>query len=801
MPPPLPPKPAKGSLRGMPQIGEDTDAPTGVLGSPGKALPRQTSGKIRVPLFGGSSRRKEAPTLPELAEQGPPTQVIQGHNFTNFTFATPAVCKHCHKAVWRYDKESQRCKQSQLQEVQRWSLRKDGYRCKVCNVDVHVVCAQFLDFPCQMGHFMANIRQSLVRRSRTRSIDDYAQIVRPSVGYNLEDGLSGVLQGARELAAPAALDQASWYTLYFLNGEHDHFVMSDKKHTFDPFIISIMREVEEDLSDVGEGPESGEESGYEEEDQPGRSAGEGALSRPSFDNNGDSDVDAEAAEAALSEKERKKLEKKKEKDRKEREKREKKERKEREKKEKKLQKKLAKAKEHDEDSLYRVIVWKKGGKEQWTIPVKHNELLSGAEIADIVLPDKNGTLRMMEKTSPLFSGLSKELTMMEREEFSTEFKFGVLYSTKGQTHEDEFFGNQTGSAAFYEFMDIIGKKTPLQGYEGFKGGLDTENGGSGEFSYVTAFEGNSVMYHVCPLLPYSATDTQQIKRKRHIGNDICCIVFQDSPGCCFSPRAVKSNFAHCFIAVCLEGVYGGVNRYRVNVTTRDTVPPFGPTVPDPPVFVEPQELREFVLQKLINAERSALYSETFQEKRERTLGAHLSYIHSRYAGESTGKKTAVKAKLGESRRAPKGLTLDIVSATTNPSMGSLPSPFSGSRSARYDTTRGSRPFQQESAPGGSTSNSPPSATLRTRVPFDGNSMKVRKASIFSPQEPETSSTDQNQPKLIFLRPLLKRRGSAPALFVSNPSLVDPDAAHTNADFAPWEKISPEMLGIKAMREV
>ena len=35
------------------------------------------------------------------------------------------------------------------------------------------------------------------------------------------------------------------------------------------------------------------------------------------------------------------------------------------------------------------------------------------------------------------------------------------------------------------------------------------------------------MYHVANLLPYNANDKQQLERKRHIGNDIVVIVFQD----------------------------------------------------------------------------------------------------------------------------------------------------------------------------------------------------------------------------------------------------------------------------------
>ena len=58
------------------------------------------------------------------------------------------------------------------------------------------------------------------------------------------------------------------------------------------------------------------------------------------------------------------------------------------------------------------------------------------------------------------------------------------------------------------------------------------------------------------LLFISKTDKQQLARKRHIGNDIVCIVFQD-PGASFSPEMVSSQFLHAYIVVqsCSEDRY------------------------------------------------------------------------------------------------------------------------------------------------------------------------------------------------------------------------------------------------------
>jgi len=675
---------------------------------------------------GSQSASQSASQLPRE------TLETNGHTFRLHTFKTPAACGSCHGSIWQYGSERRPCRETQMQICYQWALQKIGYKCKNCTADVHISCAQDYDSPCESGLFIRAVRKNLgAARRRNRSIEDYAQIVRPSAGYNLEDGLSGILRGTHELTTPAALGEAAWFRLYFVDHEYDHFVMVDKKNRFEPFIISILRE---EPSEEGEGAdfdlvaESGEETGEEEEDS------RSILTTNS--NYSNTVASARPLEGDRPEESEEKERKKKEKEQKKQKRKEKKEQKKEKRKDKRL---IQKLKKPQDDTLYRVIVWKKSGKEQFTIPVRHNELLSGAQIAEIVLTEeeKGGSLKVMEKGQH-FENLSKELIIMEREEHTNNFKIGVIYTKKGQNHEDDFFGNQEGSEEFYQFLDILADKIPLKGFEGFRGGLDVEGDASGEHSYYTEHQGNNIMFHISTLLPFTPNDPQQVKRKRHIGNDIVCVIFQDSPGCCFSPRAIKSQLIHCFIAVCQETLPSGGKRYRVNVTTKDSVPPFGPPVPDPPLFLNPKELRDFLLQKIVNAERSALFSEAFQTRRERTLAAHLSYISSRYSSEATGKKNMIKHKIGE-RKAPKGLSLDL---NFSKNLQSLPSPFSGSRSARsLQPSQPAQPIPEQTMQRVKTNEFHHSQTLRK------NQFRKASDSTSSPQSP----------------PRLKRRGSAPTL--------------------------------------
>jgi len=102
---------------------------------------------------------------------------------------------------------------------------------------------------------------------------------------------------------------------------------------------------------------------------------------------------------------------------------------------------------------------------------------------------------------------------------------------------------ESSSPEFDEFLGIIGDRIQLKGWTGYRGGLSNkESEVTGKESVFTKFDGYNIMFHVSTLLPYNANDLQQLERKRHVGNDIVTIVFQDEPGILFSPLTISSHF-------------------------------------------------------------------------------------------------------------------------------------------------------------------------------------------------------------------------------------------------------------------
>ncbi|XP_065061295.1 rap1 GTPase-activating protein 1-like isoform X3 [Rhopilema esculentum] len=205
------------------------------------------------------------------------------------------------------------------------------------------------------------------------------------------------------------------------------------------------------------------------------------------------------------------------------------------------------------------------------------------------------------------------------------YKIGVIYQKHKQTTEEEYFGNKTHSPAMEEFLDCLGTKVQLQGFQGYRGGLDVRHNQTGETSYHTVFKEREFMFHVSTLLPFKPEDRQQVQRKRHIGNDIVAIVFQDE-NTPFSPTSVRSHFLHVFIIVQVIDANTPNCRYKVTVTARDGVPRFSPALPNPAVFRKGREFREFLMTKILNAELAACKSEKFSQLAERTRAMLLQQL-------------------------------------------------------------------------------------------------------------------------------------------------------------------------------
>jgi hypothetical protein len=242
--------------------------------------------------------------------------------------------------------------------------------------------------------------------------------------------------------------------------------------------------------------------------------------------------------------------------------------------------------------------------------------------------------------------LDKKLMEFEKNEVTKWYKFGLLNTQQGQVDESEFYGNREISNDFQEFMDCIGEKIELKGWENWAGELDVRCNTTGTHSLYTMWQGYEIMFHVASFLPYSSVDPQQIERKRFIGNDIVVLIFKEG-NTPFPPDVLHSHFNHVFIVVTPDyEMKKKTNKtfYRLSIACKEGVPPYPPDFPKDYLFEKGEEFREFLLVKLINAERAAIRQHPiFAKKMERTRKEILLSLYNQFCKKpKTNKLLSVK---------------------------------------------------------------------------------------------------------------------------------------------------------------
>lgn len=215
--------------------------------------------------------------------------------------------------------------------------------------------------------------------------------------------------------------------------------------------------------------------------------------------------------------------------------------------------------------------------------------------------------------------LPQTLLTLEEKQNIKGFKFGILYAQEGQTKEDEMFSNMSASPEFEEFLDFIGDRVPLHGWPHFRAGLDVKTGTTGSHSIYQRWNNNEIMYHVSCMLPFNDKDKQQLERKRHIGNDIVVVVFQDGDTI-YRPTTISSRQVHVVLvvkAVTLD-THPGERFYKLAVVSKDGVPEFGPPLTPNSLYKKNDEFKNFFYAKLLNAEKASYAAPILGNKLSRT---------------------------------------------------------------------------------------------------------------------------------------------------------------------------------------
>ncbi|XP_051632630.1 LOW QUALITY PROTEIN: signal-induced proliferation-associated 1-like protein 3, partial [Manacus candei] len=173
-----------------------------------------------------------------------------------------------------------------------------------------------------------------------------------------------------------------------------------------------------------------------------------------------------------------------------------------------------------------------------------------------VLPELNIHCLRLALSTPR---VTEQLLKLDEQGLCRRHKVGILYCKAGQSSEEEMYNNEEAGPALEEFLALLGEKVSLKSFSKYAAQLDTKTDSTGTHSLYTTYQDYEIMFHVSTMLPYTPNNRQQLLRKRHIGNDIVTIIFQEPGALPFTPQNIRSHFQHVFIIVrahhpCTENV-------------------------------------------------------------------------------------------------------------------------------------------------------------------------------------------------------------------------------------------------------
>lgn len=260
------------------------------------------------------------------------------------------------------------------------------------------------------------------------------------------------------------------------------------------------------------------------------------------------------------------------------------------------------------------------------------------DVLEYLLPELDLSCLRLALNTPK---VTEQLMKLDEQGLSFQVKVGVMYCRAGQSTEEEMYNNEMAGPALEEFLQLLGEKVRLKGFTKYRAQLDTKTDSTGTHSLYTSYKDYEIMFHVSTLLPYTPNNKQQLLRKRHIGNDIVTIVFQEPGAHPFTPKAIRSHFQHVFIIVRVHNPCSDSTCYSVAVTRSQDVPSFGPPIPKSVTFPKSTVFRDFLLAKVINAENAAHKSDKFGAMATRTRQEYLRDLAERHVTntpvEPTGK--------------------------------------------------------------------------------------------------------------------------------------------------------------------
>ncbi|RIA87709.1 hypothetical protein C1645_776672 [Glomus cerebriforme] len=186
---------------------------------------------------------------------------------------------------------------------------------------------------------------------------------------------------------------------------------------------------------------------------------------------------------------------------------------------------------------------------------------------------KDGSICMLNKGPALY----RDIRLLDKKYSRECIKVALLYVGPGQDDEQSILHNMNGSKEYDEFVASLGWEIDLATHPGYLGGLE-RNSTTGTTSIYYCTSTLEIIFHDVTKMPTDPTDSKQLRKKRHIGNDHVHIIWNEHHRE-YRKSTIGGDFGNAQIIISpLSTKIDSQNTklYSIDIHRDEKVPPFGP---------------------------------------------------------------------------------------------------------------------------------------------------------------------------------------------------------------------------------
>ncbi|XP_030754501.1 probable Rho GTPase-activating protein CG5521 [Sitophilus oryzae] len=236
--------------------------------------------------------------------------------------------------------------------------------------------------------------------------------------------------------------------------------------------------------------------------------------------------------------------------------------------------------------------------------------------------DRRNQVHLLDKNDRLL----RELRNLDNQSCRETHKFAIIYVAPGQEDKNSILSNQSGSAAYENFLSTLAWEIELESHTGFLGGLQKQ-GSTGMTAPYVATSFLEAIFHVATRMHGDSAEAV-LSKTRHLGNDEVHIVWSEHNRD-YRRDIIPTEF--CDILIVIYPL--GNNLNRVTVNCKADVPYFGVLFNE--AIVESSILAGLVRATVVCASRSKRMTYQFYQQYYEERAKSLETVVTKHKYSST----------------------------------------------------------------------------------------------------------------------------------------------------------------------